>query len=379
MSEDKKIAVVSSHTPSLFWFRMNMMMAFVERGYQVIAVGQEPEIKWSQKFKKCGIRYKQISVERNGMNPFHDLRTLKELKQFFKQEKPDKIFCYQAKSIIYSCLAARKCHISEVYPLIAGLGSVFRGKTKVERAVKLIMKAEYRMALKQSRAVMFQNNDDLTSFVNEKIVNRDKCSIINGSGVDIDNFTPSRLPTVPSFLMIARLIRDKGIIEYLDACRIIKESNPSVRCLLVGPFDTNPSAVKKDELQGYIDDGTIEYFGEQNDVRPFISQASVIVLPSYHEGTPKTVLEGMACGRAIITTDAPGCRETVVDGVNGFIVPIMNTRAVADKMQELIDNPHLIAKFGSEGRQVAVDKYDVKKVNESIIKVMNFEEKVVVV
>ena len=174
------------------------------------------------------------------------------------------------------------------------------------------------------------------------------------------------------FLYIGRLIKDKGILEYLEACRMIKEQFPEIRCLLVGPYDTNPSALKPNELHFYIDRKIVEYFGEQSDVRPFISQCSVYVLPSYHEGTPKTVLEAMAMNRPIITTNVPGCRETVVNGVNGFLVPFQNAEAVADKMKWFILNPENIELMGMKSLQLCKEKFDVKKVNKDIISHMNF-------
>ncbi len=372
-AKPKTIMVVSSHTPSLFWFRMNMMKEFVAKGYQVIALGQEPESEWKEKFAANGILYKRLYVERNGLNVLHDLKTLSELNTILKEEKPEKIFCYQAKTIIYTCLAAKKNHIAEVYPLVAGLGSVFRGKGFKNKLVKTMMKTEYKIALKNSQSVMFQNEDDLSTFVNEGIVPREKCKIINGSGVDTKAFVVTPHPETPTFLMIARLIKDKGIMEYLEACRKIKAQNPMVNCLLVGPYDTNPTALKPEELEKYTEDGTITYFGEQSDVRPFIERASTFVLPSYHEGTPKTVLESMACGRAIITTDAPGCRETVQDGVNGYIVPVQNVDAIVEKMQIFIDHPQLAVEMGDYGRKIAEEKYDVKKVNASIMEIMKIK------
>ncbi|MCC8151712.1 MAG: glycosyltransferase family 4 protein [Lachnospiraceae bacterium] len=365
------IAVISSHTRSLCWFRIDMMKAFISKGYDVVAVGQESESKWSNKFAQDGIVYKQIYVERNGTNPIGDLRTLKELNSFLREEKPDKIFCYQAKTVIYTCLAAKKNKIAEVYPLIPGLGSVFMGDSIKGKIVKFILVKEYKIALKQSRKVMFQNKDSVVVFVHDRIVDESKCVIINGSGVDIKRFSVTPLPQQTVFLMISRLIKDKGVMEYLDASRLIKKRYPNIRFLLVGPYDSNPSSIKPEELQKYVEDGTIEYFGEQEDVRPYINQASVFVLPSYYEGTPKTVLENMSCGRAIITTDAPGCRETVTDGVNGYLVPVKDAGAVADKMQEFIDKPELAIEMGSRGRKIVEEKYDVNKVNESIMEIMN--------
>ncbi len=366
-----KIAVFSSHTHSLFWFRMDMMRDFVNCGYKVYALGQEPEETWRDKFVESGIEYRQIYVERNGLNPLSDLKTLKSIKAFLKSEMPDKIFCYQAKTIIYTCLAAGKCKIKEVYPLVAGLGSIFRGTSLKSKLVKAVMTAEYKAALKKSKTVMFQNNDDRDAFIDSGIVKREKCRIINGSGVDTEVFTVTPMPEKTSFLMTARLIKDKGVMEYLEACKKIKEKNPDVRCLLVGPYDTNPSAITPDELSPYIENSTVEYFGEQTDVRPFIADSCVFVLPSYHEGTPKTVLESMSCGRAIITTDAPGCRETVKDGVNGFLVRVKDADAVAEKMQCFIDTPGLAEKMGLAGRKTAEEKYDIRKVNRSIMDIMS--------
>lgn len=364
------IMVLSCHTHSLFWFRIDMMKSFLAKGYKVVAVGQEPEEDWVEKFSEMGIRYRQLYTERNGTNPIKDLKTLKSIQKIIDDEKPGKIFCYQAKTVIYGSLAAHSRKISEVYPLIAGLGSVFRGTGMKNKVLRQILKTEYRMALKNAQAVIFQNPDDMGCFVDEKIIPQEKCRMINGSGVDTAKFVPTEFPETPAFLMITRLIRDKGVQEYLDACRAVKKKYPAVRCLLVGPYDTNPSAIQPEELQKYIDDGSIEYFGEQSDVRPYLEQTSVFVLPSYHEGTPKTVLEAMACGRAVITTDAPGCRETVTDAGNGLLIPVKDTDALISAMEQLIGDIPLCEQMGTEGRKIAVAKYDVNRVNSDIANIM---------
>jgi glycosyltransferase involved in cell wall biosynthesis len=366
-----KIAVLSSHTSSLFWFRMDMMKDFIKQGHKVIALGPEPKSEWELEFRENDIEYRQLFVERNGVNPFKDLRTFKELYQFIKKEKPDKVFAYQAKTVVYGCIAAKMNGITEVYPLIAGLGSVFRGTDFKNRIIKTIMKIEYWVACRCSKKVFFQNHDDKNEFIQNGLINDNKSIIINGSGVNLDKFKPTSLPKIPTFLFIGRLIKDKGIIEYLEACKKIKSKYPNVRCLLVGPFDSNPSALKPEELKPYIDNGIIEYYGEQSDVRPFISQCSTYVLPSYHEGTPKTVLEAMAMGRAIITSDAPGCRETVKDGINGYLVEVRDIDGLIDKMECLISNPELNISMGKESLKTAQEKYDVKIINQIIINIMN--------
>jgi glycosyltransferase involved in cell wall biosynthesis len=365
-----KIAVLSSHTPSLFWFRMDMMQEFINNGHTVIALGADPEADWKDKFREYSIDYRQLHVERNGINPFKDLKTFVQLYIFTSKEKPDKVFAYQAKTVIYGSIATKLNGITEVYLLIAGLGSIFRGNGIKNKIVKTIMKMEYKIACSCSKKVFFQNNDDKNEFVRNGLINADKTVIINGSGVNLEKFHPVPLPSEPAFLFIGRLIKDKGIMEYLEACKIVKSQYPKIRCLLVGPYDSNPSALKPEELRPYIDDGIVEYFGEQSDVRPFIAQCSTYVLPSYHEGTPKTVLEAMAMGRSIITSDAPGCRETVTDGINGYLVAVKDIHGIIDKMKHLIINPDLYKEMGRKSQGIAREKYDVKKINQAILQTM---------
>ncbi len=366
-----KIIVLSSFTTSLMWFRLDMMKTFAALGHEVLAVGDGPEDQWAERFSKEGIRYRSIPVARNGTNPLQDIKTLRSLIKLLRQEKPDKIFAYQAKTVIYGGLAARRCKIPEFYPLIAGVGSVFLGNGLKTRLVRAVLVAEYRLGMKKAPAYFFQNKDDLAVFVSSKIAAPERVTMLNGSGVDTRRFAPTPLPEKPAFLCISRLIRDKGVGEYLEACRLLKKTHPDVRCMLVGPFDTNPSAIGPEQLQGYVDDGSVEYFGEQKDVAPFLAEASVFVLPSYHEGTPKTVLEAMACGRAVITTDAPGCRDTVSHGVNGLLVPVKDAEALARAMAALLQTPEQIPAMGAQGRALAESKYDVRLVNRVITETMN--------
>lgn len=193
--------------------------------------------------------------------------------------------------------------------------------------------------------------------------------MLHGSGVNIERFNVQPLPEQTAFLCISRLIKDKGVYEYLKASKKVKEKYPFVRCMLVGPYDSNPSAIKPEELQPFIDKG-IEYYGEQEDVRPYLEQCSVFVLPSYREGTPKTVLEAMASGRAIITTDAPGCKETVKNGVNGILVAVKDVESLFAAMESLVQKPETVIRMGIEGRKMAETIFDVKLVNKTICEAM---------
>lgn len=365
-----RVAILSSHTSSLFWFRMDMMQAFVKCGCEVFAIGNENEAIWREKFAKQGIMYRKIYVQRNGVNPFDDLKTLISIRTVLEAIKPDKLFTYQAKTVIYGGIAANQLGIKEVYPLIAGVGSIFLKDDLKTRLIRKVMIEEYRLGIKNSSAIFFQNHDDENIFRKYHILRKQKAVMLHGSGVNLDRFEVQPFPKTFAFLCISRLIRDKGVYEYLEASRRVKRKYPKVRFLLVGPYDSNPSAIKPEELQAFIDDGSIEFFGEQKDVRPYLAQSSVFILPSYREGTPKTNLEAMASGRAIITTDAPGCKETVIDGKNGYLVPIKNVDALYAKMIYFIQNPDLAYTMGRYGRELAEKTFDVKMVNERICATM---------
>ena len=369
-----KIVVLSSHTPSLFWFRMDMMQDFLALGHTVVAVGNEPEEKWNEIFKEKNITYIQADINRTGTNPIKDIKTFFSLKKILQKIKPDKIFAYQAKTVIYGSLAANSLGIKEMYSLIAGCGSIFISTKFFVRFLQFVLRTEYKIALKYNKKVFFQNSDDVLLFSSMGIVPEEKTVIINGSGVDIERFSKTPLPEDIAFLSISRLIKDKGIMEYLRAAKIVKQKYPDVRFLLVGPFDTNPSALKPEELRYYTDGNIVEYFGEQSDVVPYLSQANVFVLPSYREGTPKTVLEAMASGRAIITTDTAGCRETVINGLNGLLVPVMDVDALVEAMIYLIENQEKISEMGEVSRKIAEDKFDVHKVNNVIMQTMDISK-----
>ena len=364
------IIVLSSYTPSLFWYRIDMMKCFIDRGYDVYAVADQPESEWSVKFSDLGIKYKQIFIQRNGMNPFKDMRTIKCIVDLYREIKPHKVFTYQAKSTIYGGIAARIIGGLDVYPMIGGVGSIYLSNTLKARLIRTIVNFEYRIALRKSATVFFQNNDDLATFRDNKIIKNQKVCMISGSGVNTQLFYPMEFPNEISFLFTARLIKDKGIYEYLQACKMLKQDYCNVKCSIVGPYDTNPTAVTAEELKPYIDNSIIQYFGNQEDVRPFIQQSSVFVLPSYREGTPKAVLEAMSCGRAVITTDSPGCKETVVDGVNGYLVPVKDADAIYKKMKYFVENPDLVETMGKESRNIVEKKFDVRIVNSVICEAM---------
>ena len=365
-----KIAILVCYNPTLINFRLDLMLEMIRLGHQVIAVGNESADKWEKILRPYGIEYRFIKMQRNGLNPVRDFFSFVQLVKLLKKERPDRVFTSQAKMVLYGGLASHFLGITDVYPLIAGLGSVFLASSLKGRILKNILMCGYRLSLRKSPSVFFQNQDDASFFIDNKIVPSDRIVFLNGSGVNLDRFAKQPFPGTFGFLCVCRIIRDKGVMEYLSACRMVRKQHSEVRCLLVGPFDSNPSALKPDEIQPYIDDGSIEYFGEQTDVRPYLAQCNVYVLPSYREGTPKSVLEAMSCGKAIITTDAPGCRETVIGGQNGFLVPVKDAKAVAEKMLFLFQNPDICEQMGNASRWIAEQRFDVRLVNQVILRTM---------
>lgn len=358
-----RVLLVCAYTRSLVVFRMDLIDEMVAQGHEVYALGPDPIDEYREVFNGHRVTYRSYRVSRTGVSPFGDMRTQGELRKAMREIAPDVVFTYNAKAVVYGCTAARRMRVPAVYALIAGLGSVYRGGGFRNRLIKFVMRKQYRRALDACEQVFFQNNDDRSVFVDAGLVRRDRTVMLRGSGVNLEFFSPAPYPECLTFLFVGRLLRDKGIVEYLEACSVIRRRYPWVRCHLVGPHDSNPSALDPAKLDKYVRSGAIEYLGEQEDVRPFIAASSVFVLPSYHEGTPRSVLEAMSMGRPVITTDAPGCRETVVDGVSGFLVEPRDIPGLVERMENFINNPSLIESMGARGRRLAEDEFDVRKVN----------------
>ena len=335
-----------------------------------MAPGENPFV--AEQLCKINVVYKPINLERTGLNPLKDLRSFILIKANLRELKPDVVLAYTIKPVIYGSLAARSAGVPHIFSMITGLGYSFMAGGIKQKLVNKIVSKLYRVGLAGNEKVFFQNPDDLRLFCNQKLLDESgKAILINGSGVDIDYFSEA-LPcgTEPVFLLIGRLLKDKGISEFIEAARMLKRKYPRVLFRIVGPFDSNPAAFKPAEISTWQKEGIVEYLGEVADVRPVISSCSVYVLPSYREGMPRTVLEAMAMGRPIVTTDAPGCRETVEAGQNGFLVPVKDAGALANAMERFILEPDLIQKMGKRGREIAEEKYDVRKVNAVIMKAM---------
>jgi glycosyltransferase involved in cell wall biosynthesis len=370
-----KVLIISSYTQSLVNFRGDLIKYITKLGHEVIATA--PELDYENQIKELGARFVNIQFNRAGTNPLKDISYTISLYKLIKKEKPDLVFAYTTKPIIYGPIAAKLARVNERVSLVTGFSYVYENKNLKEYILVSIIKFLNTIGFKLSTKVIFQNPDDMNECVNSKLVNQNKCSIVNGSGVNLERFVFSPITYRNSFLMIGRILVDKGVIEYLDAARIVKKRYPNVKFVLLGPFDANPNSLNYESIKPYIDDNTVEYVGEQIDVRPYILNCSVKVLPSYHEGVPRSVLEAMSMGRAVVTTDAPGCRETVVDGINGFIVPVKSVDILAEKMLWMIEHPDIVEKMGLESYRICSEKFDVRKINQRMVEILNLSEGVI--
>ena len=369
-----RIAVLGGAARDLVNFRGHLISEMARAGHTVfgIAPGGTPEIRAD--LAALGATYVPITLDRTGVNPFRDLASLVRLGFLFRRLRLDTLLAYEAKAIAFGVLAAGPAGVRARFAMITGRGTTLQGEPGGwrERAVRRVVKALYRLALRRCRGVLFQNEDDLAFFTAEGMLPEGQArKIINGSGVDLDHFGPSPLPPgPPTFLFVGRLLRDKGLNEYVQACRILSERRVSARFQILGPLDSNPNAIKADQVEAWAREGIVEYLGETGDVRPALASAHVLVLPSYGEGTPRSVLEAMSMGLAVVTTDAPGCRATVRDGANGFLVPVRDSAALAEALSRLASDRDLIARFGAEGRRIAEEKYDVRRVTADILAFM---------
>ena len=374
-----KFLIIAGYAHSLIGFRKPLILALLDKGLNVHVAA--PDILSNQavvsELTALGVNIHEVTMQRTGMNPLADLRTLYSLSNLMRKLKPHYVLGYTIKPVIYGITAAWLARVPHRFALITGLGFAFTGEEGDHRKhVRAVVQGLYRAALYHCQLVFFQNPDDEALFRKLNIVSaKANTCVVNGSGVDIDEFdvAPFIEQESPRFLQIARLLGDKGILEYVKAARQVKQLYPDVQFDLVGGLDANPTSINQDELNEWTTAGTINFLGRLDDVRPAIQASSVFVLPSYREGTPRTVLEAMAMGRAVITTDAPGCRETVIDGDNGFLVPVKNADALAQAMLRFIEEPKLIVQMGQRARVIAEEKYDVHKVNANMISAMELE------
>ena len=374
--------MIASHPVSILKFRGKLIAALKNARFEIHIAAPEFDsyLEEREQLEALGYVVHDIPMQRTGTNPLGDTKALVSLYLLMKFIKPDYMLAYTIKPVIYGSLAAKMARVPHRFALITGLGYAFQGADEQgykKSNLQKIMHKLYSVALASTHKVFFQNPDDEALFRSMGILKPTASSkVVNGSGVDVSEYSVQPLPInddkiSPKFLLIARLLGDKGLREYAQAARLIKAKYPQAQFDLVGSIDSNPSAISQNELDNWLSIGLFNYWGRVKDVKPAITASSIYVLPSYREGTPRTVLEAMAMGRPIITTDAAGCRETVTDGVNGYLVPVKSVDELVIAMEKFILNPELIVSMGQASRTLVEDKFDVHTVNQVMLREMD--------
>jgi glycosyltransferase involved in cell wall biosynthesis len=360
MSKPKRKILICINTAwNIVNFRAGLIRALVDEGYEVVALA--PNDKYAVGLQALGCRFVPLHMENGGTNPLKDALLLRRFMRLLAKERPDVYLGYTVKPNVYGSLAAHMLGIP-VINNIAGLGAVFIQDGLLVRVVRWL----YRLALKRSAKVFFQNNEDLQLFISGGLVQPELTALLPGSGIDLCRFAPVPKPAVTDgsskfrFLLIARMLRDKGVGEYVEAAQLIKKRWPQAECCLLGFLDVqNPAAISRTEMDVWVASGVVSYLGVSDDVRAEIAAADCVVLPSYREGTPRTLLEAAAMARPIITTDAVGCREVVDDAVNGYLCKVRDAPDLAQKMEQMLSlSAQQRAEMGLRGRQKMEAEFD---------------------
>lgn len=362
------VFVLGGLAESLVKFRGILLKQMVSLGHQVVACAPNASKTVRDQLAEWEVRYENIRLDRSSINPVRDLLTLKDLLVLLRRHKPEVFIGYTIKPVVYGSLAAYVTGVKSIYSMIEGLGYAFASTNSKNRLIGAVARNLYRVSLRYNKKVFFLNPDDLELFVALKLVRPPQQTVLlDGIGVDLEAFHPATYPKNINFLMIGRLLLDKGVVEYVHAAKTLKQKYPNVHFRLAGKIDVNPMAISRHLLDSWITSSAVEYLGVLADVRPSIADSSVYVLPSYREGVPVTVMESMAMARPVITTTAPGCRETVIDGENGFRVPIKDSHALTEAMEYFIKNPDKIEAMGRASRRIAEQKYCVQATNKIIL------------
>ena len=355
----RTVAVAANNASNIVTFRQGLIRGLSAAGYDPVVIAAT-DAAAEARMQALGVERIQVDLDRSGLNPIADLALLLEYRRILKRVSPAAVLGFTIKPNIYGCIAARSLGIPAM-PNISGLGTAFL----MGGPLKVLVTSMYRFAFRRCPVVFFQNPDDLELFVGDRIVRRSQARLVPGSGIDLERFAPAPLPPgTPRFLLIARLLRDKGICEYVEAARVLRAEQAEARFQLLGPIDTgNRSAIRQGELDRWIAEGTIEYLGSAEDVRPHIAAASAIVLPSYREGLPRSLLEGAAMARPLIATDVPGCRELVEPGVNGLLCDVRSANSLVAAMRALIMSPfEERTKMGLASRKLVEERFSEQRV-----------------
>jgi glycosyltransferase involved in cell wall biosynthesis len=388
MKKISKITIIGNNADGILRFRGPLIQDLISRGHHIILYFPY-EKKYIDQIEELRLLCQSIRflpLKRSGLDPIYDLVSLITIIKYLLIDRPDVVISYSIKPSIYGSIAAKLANIPKIISVITGLGYSFYNNNLKQRVINVIVRTLLKISLKFCNKVIFFNNDDRIYFIRSNIINIERSFVINGSGVIINTgpnqqggktnkkvfyFLDPFLKPI-TFLMAARFLKEKGIYEYLSACKYLKQKYNNIRFYLAGKPDDNPSSLSLNVVREIASSSRVDLLG-YIDLSEIMKEVSVYVLPSYREGLSRSILEAMAMGRPIITTDAPGCKETVINGYNGIIVPVKNIEALIKAMEKFILNPNLIKKMGKSSRKLVEKCFDANKINEIMITLIEKE------
>ena len=361
----KRILLICVSSQSIINFRIGLIKELQENGYVVSVVAFDDE--YQEEIKALNVEFFSIKEQNRGMDPLKILSLKGKYKKLIKQIEPNVVFTFQLKPNTFGVRAAKSAGVKNIYSMVEGAGDVFIHNTLKWKLIRFVVCKLYKKAFRKAKKVFFLNNDDRLEFIKRKLVKEEQCEVIHGIGVDLEKFAFKPIKNYRSFLMIARMLETKGVYEYCKCARIVKQRYPDAVFNYLGAEGT----VRLSDIQEYIDDGSIHYLGTTKDVRPYLEDCSVLVLPSYYrEGLPMSIMEAEAIGRAILTSDTVGCRDAIINEYNGFLIPKKDYQALAERCCEFIENSYKTREMGEKSRKLAVEWFDSNIVNQKICEVI---------
>ena len=358
----KKILLLCVTSQNVITFRAELIKSLKEKGNSVSVVVFDEEYK--EEIVKLGVDFYCVKENNRGVNPLKILSLKRKYKKLIRQIAPNVVFSFMLKPNTFGVMAAKAMGIKNIYSMVEGAGDVFIRNSLKWKIIRFAVCCLYRKAFKSSKKVFFLNNDDKAEFIERKLVKESQCEIVHGIGVNLEKFAFKPVKNDKTFLMLARMLESKGVFEYCKCARLVKQKYPDAVFNYLGAEGT----VKISDIQEYIDDGSINYLGTTRDVRPYLEDCLLLLLlSSYREGLPMSIMEAESVGRAIITTDNVGCRDTVIDGYNGFLVAQKDYEAMAERCIWAIENFEQVKEMCANARKFAEERFDSKKINEIIL------------